>query len=105
MNFSLSKPDFTKYFASKTKYSITITADDSSIHARGPQGEETCIKTDELLLFIRRMPRERGILQLNEQLRLSADNQTPKQSKAKTLVIALPTLQYSHKVTDCYRMH
>jgi hypothetical protein len=29
MNFSLSKPDFTKYFASETKYSIAITADDS----------------------------------------------------------------------------
>jgi hypothetical protein len=29
MNFSLSKPDFTKYFTSKTKYSITITANDS----------------------------------------------------------------------------
>jgi hypothetical protein len=29
MNFSLSKPNFTKYFTSKTKYSITITADDS----------------------------------------------------------------------------
>jgi hypothetical protein len=29
MNFSLVKPDFTKYFASKTKYSIAITADDS----------------------------------------------------------------------------
>jgi hypothetical protein len=29
MNFSLSKPDFNKYFASETKYSITITADDS----------------------------------------------------------------------------
>jgi hypothetical protein len=29
MNFSLSKPNFTKYFASKTKYSIAITADDS----------------------------------------------------------------------------
>jgi hypothetical protein len=29
MNFSLSKPDFTKYFTSETKYSIAITADDS----------------------------------------------------------------------------
>jgi hypothetical protein len=29
MIFSLSKPDFTKYFTSETKYSITITADDS----------------------------------------------------------------------------
>jgi hypothetical protein len=29
MNFSLSKPDFTKYFASETKYSIAIMADDS----------------------------------------------------------------------------
>jgi hypothetical protein len=29
MNFSLLKPDFTKYFASETKYSINITADDS----------------------------------------------------------------------------
>jgi hypothetical protein len=29
MTFSLSKPNFTKYFASETKYSITITADDS----------------------------------------------------------------------------
>jgi hypothetical protein len=29
MTFSLSKPDFTKYFTSKTKYSIAITADDS----------------------------------------------------------------------------
>jgi hypothetical protein len=29
MNFSLSKPDFTKYFASENKYSIDITADDS----------------------------------------------------------------------------
>jgi hypothetical protein len=29
MAFSLSKPDFTKYFTSKTKYSIAITADDS----------------------------------------------------------------------------
>jgi hypothetical protein len=29
MNFSLSKPNFTKYFASETKYSIAITADDS----------------------------------------------------------------------------
>jgi hypothetical protein len=29
MNFSLSKPDFTKYFTSKTKYSIAITANDS----------------------------------------------------------------------------
>ena len=28
MNFSLSKPDFAKYFTSKTKYSIAITADD-----------------------------------------------------------------------------
>jgi hypothetical protein len=30
MNFSLSKPDFTKYFTSETKYSIAITADDSA---------------------------------------------------------------------------
>jgi hypothetical protein len=29
MTFSLSKPDFTKYFTSETKYSIAITADDS----------------------------------------------------------------------------
>jgi hypothetical protein len=29
MNFSLSKPDFTKDFASETTYSIAITADDS----------------------------------------------------------------------------
>jgi hypothetical protein len=30
MNFSLLKPDFAKYYASETKYSITsITADDS----------------------------------------------------------------------------
>jgi hypothetical protein len=29
MNFRLSKPDFTKYFASETKYSIAITANDS----------------------------------------------------------------------------
>jgi hypothetical protein len=29
MNFSLLKPDFTKYFASKTKYSIAITTNDS----------------------------------------------------------------------------
>jgi hypothetical protein len=29
MNFSLSKPDFAKYFTSETKYSIAITADDS----------------------------------------------------------------------------
>jgi hypothetical protein len=29
MNFSISKPDFTKYFALETKYSIAITADDS----------------------------------------------------------------------------
>jgi hypothetical protein len=29
MTFSLLKPHFTKYFTSKTKYSITITADDS----------------------------------------------------------------------------
>jgi hypothetical protein len=29
MNFSLSKPKFTKYFTSKTKYSIAITANDS----------------------------------------------------------------------------
>jgi hypothetical protein len=29
MNFSLLKPDFTKYFTFKTKYSIAITADDS----------------------------------------------------------------------------
>ncbi len=29
MNFSLSKPNLTKYFTSKTKYSIAITADDS----------------------------------------------------------------------------
>jgi hypothetical protein len=30
MNFSLSKPNFTKYFTSKTKYSIAITANDSA---------------------------------------------------------------------------
>jgi hypothetical protein len=29
MTFSLSKPNFTKYFTSETKYSITITTDDS----------------------------------------------------------------------------
>jgi hypothetical protein len=29
MNFSLSKPNFTKYLTSETKYSIAITADDS----------------------------------------------------------------------------
>jgi hypothetical protein len=29
MNFSISKPDFTKYFTSETKYSIAITADES----------------------------------------------------------------------------
>jgi hypothetical protein len=29
MNFSLSKPDFAKHFASETKYSIAITANDS----------------------------------------------------------------------------
>jgi hypothetical protein len=29
MTFSLSKPDFTKYLTSETKYSIAITADDS----------------------------------------------------------------------------
>jgi hypothetical protein len=29
MNFSLLKPDFTKYFTSKTKYYIAITADNS----------------------------------------------------------------------------
>jgi hypothetical protein len=29
MNFSLSKPNFTKYFALETKYSIAITANDS----------------------------------------------------------------------------
>jgi hypothetical protein len=29
MTFSLSKPDFTKYFTSEMKYSIAITADDS----------------------------------------------------------------------------
>jgi hypothetical protein len=29
MTFSLSKPDFTKYFTSETKYSIAITEDDS----------------------------------------------------------------------------
>jgi hypothetical protein len=29
MNFSLSKPDFTKYCTSEIKYSIAITADDS----------------------------------------------------------------------------
>jgi hypothetical protein len=29
MNFSILKPDFTKYFASETKYSIAITTDDS----------------------------------------------------------------------------
>jgi hypothetical protein len=29
MNFSLLKPNFAKYFASETKYSITITANDS----------------------------------------------------------------------------
>jgi hypothetical protein len=29
MNFSLLKPDFTKYFASRTKHSIAITTDDS----------------------------------------------------------------------------
>jgi hypothetical protein len=29
INFSLSKPDFTKHFASETTYSIAITADDS----------------------------------------------------------------------------
>jgi hypothetical protein len=29
MNFSLSKPNFTKYFTYETKYSIAITADDS----------------------------------------------------------------------------
>jgi hypothetical protein len=29
MNFSLLKPDFTNYFASKTKYSIAITTNDS----------------------------------------------------------------------------
>ncbi len=29
MNFSLLKPDFAKYFASETKYSIAITANDS----------------------------------------------------------------------------
>jgi hypothetical protein len=28
MNFSLSKPDFAKYFTSETKYSIAITAND-----------------------------------------------------------------------------
>jgi hypothetical protein len=29
MNFSLLKPDFTKYFTSETKHSIAITGDDS----------------------------------------------------------------------------
>jgi hypothetical protein len=29
MNFSLSKPNFTKYFTSRTKYSIAITTNDS----------------------------------------------------------------------------
>jgi hypothetical protein len=29
MNFSLLKPNLTKYFASETKYSIAITANDS----------------------------------------------------------------------------
>jgi hypothetical protein len=29
MNFNLSKPNFAKYFASETKYSIVITANDS----------------------------------------------------------------------------
>jgi hypothetical protein len=29
MNFSLLKPNFTKYFTSETKYSIAITANDS----------------------------------------------------------------------------
>jgi hypothetical protein len=29
MNFSLSKPNFTKYFTSETRYTIAVTADDS----------------------------------------------------------------------------
>jgi hypothetical protein len=56
MNFRLSKPDFTQYFASETKYSIAITADDSSITKKFPVLEDGplevalfwCTQFDEL---------------------------------------------------------
>jgi hypothetical protein len=55
MNFSISKPNFTKYFTSETKYSIAITADDSitkkfPVVEDGPLGVALFLRTqfDEL---------------------------------------------------------